>query len=71
MAKGYRKSSTSGSHAHHGERTGRGQSTGAGQVSAGGPGPAAMKVKPHMSAANFTNGPGTPPKGMKIYSQGE
>lgn len=58
MAKGHkmRASKSSGSHAHKGERMGRGSAQGAGMVSTGGPGKAAMRVTPHMSAASFEGG---------------
>ncbi len=46
----YRKSATSGSHAHHGERTGSGPVAGAGVVVSGNPGRAAMRVKPKQPA---------------------
>lgn len=62
----------SGSHAPSSMRTGPGPVAGAGMVMTGGPGRAAMKVKPHMAGANFTGGANSysPPK-MSKTNQGE
>lgn len=53
-------------------RTGPGPVAGAGMVMTGGPGKAAMRVKPHMAGAGFTGGANSysPPK-MSKTSQGE
>lgn len=44
---------------------------GAGMVTTGGPGKAAMRVKPHMSGTKFSVGSKSTPKGMKIQRMGE
>jgi len=70
---GYRKSATSGSHAHHGERTGAGPAAGAGMVLAGGPGAGrtGSKVRPNMAGAKFQGGAGgSMPKGISVYKEG-
>lgn len=69
----YRKSATSGSHAHHGERTGAGPVAGAGEVKSGGPGMMATRVKPQASDKGIAQGYGTSnykPKGMDVYKEG-
>ena len=55
-----------------GMRMGPGPVAGAGMVTTGGPGKAAMRVKPHMAGAKFSGGANSysPPK-MSTYRQGE
>lgn len=55
-----------------GMRIGAGPVMGAGIVKTGGPGVAAMRVKPHMSGTNFQGGANSyePPK-MPIQKNGE
>lgn len=67
-----KKSHPSGTKAHSNMKTGPGPVKGAGEVMTGGPGRAAMRVKPHMAGANFEGGKNSysPPK-MSKYSQGE
>ncbi len=50
---------------------GPGPVKGAGYVTTGGPGKAAMRVKPHMAGAKFSVGSKSTPSGMKIQRSGE
>lgn len=63
---------SSGTNAQSNMRTGPGPVKGAGEVMTGGPGRAAMRVKPHMAGANFTGGANSykPPR-MSKTNQGE
>lgn len=56
MAKSRHRASKSSGSPRHTERVGAGSGMSAGQVSCGGPGKAAMRVTPHMSAAQFQGG---------------
>lgn len=69
MKKGRHYSGTS---AQSNMKTGPGPVKGAGELSTGGPGRAAMKVRPHMAGANFTGGANSykPPR-MSKQTSGE
>lgn len=55
-----------------GMRMGAGPVPGAGMLNTGGPGKAAMRVKPRMAGANFQGGANSySPPGMKTTNQGE
>ena len=70
MAKSRHRSMKSSGSPRHTEKVGTGSAMGAGQVSAGGPGKAAMRVTPHMSAAQFEGGANSyKPGKMPTYSQ--
>jgi hypothetical protein len=71
MAKMRHRAGKSSGSPRHTEKVGPGYGgQGAGQVSAGGPGKAAMRVTPHMSAGQFQGGANSygPPK-MPTYSE--
>lgn len=72
MAKYGKMRHPTGTKAQSNMRTGPGPVAGAGQVCTGGPGKAAMRVKPHMAGAKFEGGANSykPPR-MSVTSQGE
>lgn len=72
MKKGMRGSHPTGTIAPSGMRMGAGPVPGAGMLNTGGPGKAALRVKPRMAGANFQGGANSysPPK-MSIQRNGE
>lgn len=72
MKKSFRGSHPTGTIAPSGMRMGAGPVPGAGIVRTGGPGAAAMRVKPNMAGAKFSGGANSysPPK-MSIQKMGE
>lgn len=62
------KKGSSGSDRHH-EKVGPGDVAGAGEVAMGGPGTAAMRVKPHGSGRPQEAASGKSPAGMSTYDE--
>lgn len=67
-----RKSKTSGSYAHHGERIGSGHFAGAGEVKSQGPGngKTGKQVKSAPAAQPMAAAGKGNPKGLKVYKAG-